>query len=245
MGTKEIINYLEKKKIDFNIIEHKEVYLSKDLAKVTKSLDKEIAKVLLLRADRGRFIMAVLPGNLAAKIKKIKSYLGAKKLELATEKEMRQKTGLKPGTAPALGNYLKIKMFVDGQKEKNKNIIFSSGVYTKSIKMKVIDWLNLEKPEIIDFSVKPSVKRKSKNNKSKNNKNIKKLPKSKNILKVKKVSKSVPSKTKRKPVKKINTSSKKRLTPSLKKLVRSKAKIKLVKTKSKKKPKPIVKSKRR
>jgi len=41
---------------------------------------------------------------------------------------------------------------------KNKNIVFPAGDYTKSIKVKFSDWLKLEAPEVLEFSVVPSKK---------------------------------------------------------------------------------------
>lgn len=90
MNSKEIINYLAKKKIPYDFIEHKEVYTAKDLAKATKSFEKEIAKVLILKVNNKKFIMVVLPGSLAAKLKKIKKFIGGKEISMATESEMRK-----------------------------------------------------------------------------------------------------------------------------------------------------------
>ncbi len=161
MKTKEILDYLEKKKVDFEAIDHKEVFTSKDEAKATKLNEKEIAKVLVLKANGKKFIMAVLPSNLAAKLKRIKSNLGAKEVILATEAEMKKTTGLKPGSAPALGKLLKMKVYADKTIEKSKNIVFPVGDYKKSAKMKTSDWLDLEKPEVLEFSVVPSGRKKS------------------------------------------------------------------------------------
>jgi len=162
MKSNDIASFLEKKKIPFEIVDHKEVFTAKDAAKATKSKEQEITKVLVLKVNGKKFIMAVLPGNLAAKIKRIKSAIGAKEVTLATEAEMKKATGLKPGSAPALGKLLKMKVYLDKTVEKNKNIVFPAGEYTKSIKVKLADWLKLEAPEVLEFSVVPSAKKKSK-----------------------------------------------------------------------------------
>jgi len=162
MNTKEIIDFLEKKKVPFEVVEHKEVFTAADAAKATKSQEKEIAKALVLKVNDKKFVLAVLPANFAAKLKKIKSFLKAKEIVLAKESEMKKVTGLKPGSAPALGKLLKLKVFADKTAEKNKNIIFPAGDYTKSIKMKSSDWFILEKPEVLEFSVVPSKKKRTK-----------------------------------------------------------------------------------
>lgn len=162
MTTKDITGYLDKKKVVYEVIDHKEVYTAKDAAKATKSKEHEIAKVLVLKVDAKKFIMAVLPAELAAKLKRIKGAIGAKEIALATEPEMKKTTGLKPGSAPALGKLLKMKVYLDKTMEKNKDIVFSAGDYKKSIKTRFSDWLKLEAPEILEFSVVPSAKKKSK-----------------------------------------------------------------------------------
>lgn len=165
MTIKDITGYLEKKKVPFDVLEHKEVFTAKDAAKATKVSEKEIAKVLILKVNGKKFIMAVLPANLAAKLKKLKGYLNAKEVVLATEPEIKKATGLKPGATPALGKLLKLKAYLDKSAESHKNIVFPAGEYTKSIRMKNADWLKLEKPEVLEFSVVPSPEKRSKKKK--------------------------------------------------------------------------------
>ncbi len=179
MNLKDVEKFLEKKKIPYEIIKHKEVYTSDKLAKACKVSEKSIVKTLFFKATGNKFVIAVLPGNLAAKFTKIKKALDLKKLEFATEKEMKIRSGFKPGAAPALGKFLKILTMADKTLQKSKAMVFPGGDYKTSIKVNSLDWFKLEEPEVLEFSVKPSRKKKIKNNKTK--KAIKKPAKKKLI----------------------------------------------------------------
>ncbi|NTU69747.1 YbaK/EbsC family protein, partial [bacterium] len=194
MTTKDIINFLEKKKIDYKLYKHKEVYTADKISKACKVPEKSVVKGLFLKATGGKFVLAVLPANMAVKITKIKKALELKKLEMSNEKDMKAKTSFKPGAAPFLGKLLKVVTVADKLLQKTKTVVFPAGDYKTSIEVNSLDWFKLEEPEVLDFAVKPSGKRKVK----------KKIVSKKSVIK-KKVSKKVLSKKtiKKKVVKKV------------------------------------------
>lgn len=189
MTTKDIINFLEKKKIEYKLYKHKEVYTADKIAKACKVPEKSVIKGLFLKGTGGKFILALLPANMAVKITKIKKTLELKKLEIANEKEMKAKTGFKPGAAPFLGKMLKVLVVTDKLLQKTKSLVFPGGDYKTSIEVNSLDWFKLEQPEVLDFSVKPSGKKKTKKKKVVKKAVAKKIAKKK-VLK-KKVAKKV------------------------------------------------------
>lgn len=193
MNQKDILEFLGKKNIPFELIKHREVYTADKIAKACKVPEKSLVKGLFLKVNGKKFVLAVLSGNMAAKLTIIKKFLGAKKLELASEQDMKKKTGFKPGAAPSLGKFLKVQTIADEALEKTKSIVSPAGDYKTCIKVNSLDWFKLETPEVLEFSVKPSKTRKKKKSK-------KSISKSKKKVSVKKRGKT--PKTKKKLVKK-------------------------------------------
>ena len=59
---------------------------------------------------------------------------------------------MQPGSVPPFGSVIGLKTYVDRSLLENEEISFNAGSLTNSIKMKLKDYLNVEKPVIEDFS---------------------------------------------------------------------------------------------
>ena len=70
---------------------------------------------------------------------------------------------VKPGAMSAFGSFYKISVFVD--KSLKNEVIFSSGEFTESIKMKVVDFVKLENVKAGNFSVAKKIKKIKRNKK--------------------------------------------------------------------------------
>jgi len=85
---KKIITYLKKNKIKFEQIAHKTVYTAFDLAKNAKKNLIASAKPWSLKTDKG-YVLVILPADRMVDFGKIEKLLGAKKIEIAKEKVMK------------------------------------------------------------------------------------------------------------------------------------------------------------
>lgn len=158
----EITAYLDKKGVPYELIRHKEVYMSRDLAKACKVTEREVAKVLLIKSNKGKVFAAVLPANLMVKLKKIKAYVGADTIAMLSEKEMRGATACPPGAAPAIANIFGIPVYIDPELLNGRNVVFRGGTYSDSVKIPTEHLLGATGGEKLAFSVKPSPIRKKK-----------------------------------------------------------------------------------
>lgn len=151
---KKIIDYLKKNKVKFKEIVHKTVYTAHDLAQTLKEKLDKIAKTLVIKTDKG-YCLLVLPASRLADLKKLKKALKAKKIEIAKEKVMKDFFKIKPGTITPLATlHKKVPLYIDKALVKTKEILISAGSYTDSLRLKIKDFLNLEKPVKGDFSKK-------------------------------------------------------------------------------------------
>jgi len=149
--TKKLDDFLKTNKVKFEKITHAETFTSQETAQVEHLPGKEVAKVVMAKAD-GKDIMAVLPASFKLDLTKLKKLVGAKDVRLASEQEF---TKLFPdcdkGAMPPFGNLYKVPFYVDSALAENSEIVFNAGTHKESIKMAYKDYARLAKPELVDL----------------------------------------------------------------------------------------------
>jgi len=162
---KKLLNYLEKNKIKFELIEHRIVYTAWDLVQ-TLHLKKpaEVVKTLIVKTDKD-YVLVLLPSNKnldKAKFKKAvnqwrkKQELKAvKKIDFVKEAWMKKniKVG-KLGVVPPFGKLLDMPVFADNTVLKPVKVIVNAGDYGVSLKIKTKDLIKLEEPIKASFGKK-------------------------------------------------------------------------------------------
>lgn len=166
MIPKKILNYLEKEKVKYEVVDHKKVYTALDAANTQKIKPQEVAKTLVMKVDSD-YMLALVPANKNIDKKKFKvtvnKYLKklqkdfpeiklAKKVDFAKEAWMKKNLAGKIGSIPPFGKLLKINLFMDGSLFTKKHIYLQSGEYTQSIKLTPKNFIKLEDPFKGSFS---------------------------------------------------------------------------------------------
>lgn len=132
---KKILKFLEKSKVKFEILEHKTVYTAFDKAQTLKVPEKIVGKTLVIKKDRD-LVLGLIPADCSLDLKRIKQVTKGKKIELASEKLIKNKLkGAKVGAIPPFGFLWKIPTFIDKRLMKEKEIILNGGAYNFSIKI--------------------------------------------------------------------------------------------------------------
>jgi prolyl-tRNA editing enzyme YbaK/EbsC (Cys-tRNA(Pro) deacylase) len=202
--------YLEKAGVKHEILEHKTVYTAIDAAKTMKKDLGQIAKSLLVKADKDYYLI-LLPADYNLDENKLKKAIEkgsdkkVKAIKIPGEKMMEKALDLKAGTLTAFGNLHKVNVIVDKNLEKVKKAVFSSGSLNHSVEMAVKDFVKMENAVLDSFGVKKKVKMEKKPGKTK----IKAKPKKKSTAKKTTVKKS-PKKTKTSSAKKKTAAKKKK-----------------------------------
>lgn len=159
-----IIKYLDKAGVKYNILEHKTVYTALDVAATMRRKLEEIAKSLLVLADKNYYLV-ILPADQNLDFKKLAKIISKvcnqpiKAIKIPTEKVMENLLKIKAGAMSAFGNIHKLPIIIDKKLIKLKKAIFSSGSFNHSIEMAVKDFIKLEKVLLADFSVKKKIKK--------------------------------------------------------------------------------------
>ncbi|MBD3310769.1 hypothetical protein GF351_06130, partial [Candidatus Woesearchaeota archaeon] len=147
----QIIDFLEKNKIRYELMEHKAVYTSEEAAKARGTELKQSAKTLICKTEN-KYLMAIVSGNKELDLEKLKVIAKVQSMSLASPDEVKDITGCAIGAVPPFGNLFSLDVFVDKEMMENKQIVFNAGSHTKSIKMFAGDYKILVKPLQADIS---------------------------------------------------------------------------------------------
>jgi len=137
---KKIINFLEKAKIKYEIVKHRQVYTAFDKAQTLCLPERMVGKTLILKTDKN-LVISLIPANKNLdknKFKKLAHPLCGypKKLEFVSEKIIKNKLkGVKVGAIPPLGPLWELPTFVDRLLMIQPKIIINGGDYNWSIKI--------------------------------------------------------------------------------------------------------------
>ncbi|MFA6307280.1 MAG: YbaK/EbsC family protein [Patescibacteria group bacterium] len=188
------IKYLEKAGIKHDLLEHKTIYTAIDAANTMKKKMEEIAKSLLVKADKD-YYMVLLPADQNLDMEKLKKVLSKaqqkqiKLIKIPGEKLAREVLKVKNDSIAAFGSLYKLPVIIDKKIANIKTAVFSSDSFNHSVEMAVKDFISLENALIDTFGIKKKIKKqasvKKKVNKKKktSKKSIKKKPTKKRVIK--------------------------------------------------------------
>ena len=122
----------------------------------SKLFEEERELTVMLMVD-GRLTMAVVPASLRVDLYRLKKYLGAETVELASENEFRDHfADCETGSMPPFGNLYGMDVFVDQTLAENlaqdKEIAFNAGSHRELVRMRFADFRDLVKPAIIPLA---------------------------------------------------------------------------------------------
>jgi len=155
MATTNLVQYLNKTGVSFELLSHIPAFSAHEVATATHVQDKELAKTIIISADESKW-MAVLPADFRLNDRLVKRALGVRHVHFIQEEEL---TNLFPdceiGAMPPLGNLYSLPVVVDKTLTYNDQIVFNAGTHTESVKMKFKDFENLVHPRVVQIAEPP------------------------------------------------------------------------------------------
>jgi Ala-tRNA(Pro) deacylase len=152
MIVKKLKEFLDKHGIEYISLTHSKAFTAQKVAASAHIPGKELAKTVILKID-GKMAMAILPASYRVDFNQLKGALGAKKVELAQEKEFKDIfPNCEVGAMPPFGNLWDMGIFVAESLSENEEIAFNAGSHTELVKMKFSDYKRLTNPVIIKYS---------------------------------------------------------------------------------------------
>jgi Ala-tRNA(Pro) deacylase len=148
--------FLDRNSIRYTVISHSVAYTAQGIAALTHTPGKELAKTVMVMVD-GRLAMTVVPASLRVDLYRLKKYLGAESVELASESEFRDRfADCETGSMPPFGNLYGMDVFVDQTLAENlakdREIAFNAGSHRELVRMRFTDFRDLVKPAIIPLA---------------------------------------------------------------------------------------------
>lgn len=148
-----IRDHLRSRSIDFKEVHHAPTFTSEESA-TARGEDLRIGGKALLMKTGDVFRLFVLSASLKADSALIREKFGIKKTRFATADELKQLTGLVPGSVPPFGHpILPFELYADTSVTTNEKIAFNAGSLEDSIILRVDDWLRAANPEVFRFGV--------------------------------------------------------------------------------------------
>jgi Ala-tRNA(Pro) deacylase len=144
-------NFLRQQGIDFQVLRHEPVFTSEQAAAVRGVPLASGAKALVCKVDE-RFALFVIPADRKLDGKRVRQALGSRSLRFATVDELRQLTGLAPGSVPPFGRLFGLTTCCDSRMADSEKINFNAGDHSISISMRWVDYLRVENPTLGGFT---------------------------------------------------------------------------------------------
>ena len=149
---KKLKDYLEKNQVRYEVGYHERIYTSQEIAAAMHVPGKELAKVVMVKAD-GKMVMLVLPASYRVDMKKLKVVLNCKKVEMAKEVDFQELfPDCEVGAMPPFGNLYNLEVWVDQVLAGDELIVFRAGSHVETLKIKYNDYARLVNPKVGDFS---------------------------------------------------------------------------------------------
>lgn len=163
-AAKTITVYLGKNKVKFEVVPHKTVFTAYDLAQTLGAKLDDIAKTLLVKVEipvlkkkEKRMYLVVLPASYRVDLDKVKKLLKATDIGFVKEQAMK-KLGIEPGALSPFGMARGFGVVLDKALLKTKDVIVGAESFTESLRMKIKDYVKLEKPVVGSFGKKSDLK---------------------------------------------------------------------------------------
>jgi len=121
---------LDRSGIPYEVSEHAPVYTSEEAARVRGVALKTGVKALVLKTEKGNFVMGLVAADRRIELKRLAKILGAKKLQLASAEEVLKITGCEVGSVHPFGNLFGLPTYMDSSVLENDMVNFNAGLHT-------------------------------------------------------------------------------------------------------------------
>jgi Ala-tRNA(Pro) deacylase len=147
-----VIDYLKHNNVQYEVIEHAPAFSAHEVAVVSHVPEKDLAKTLIVNAD-GKYYMVVMPADHRLDDHLLQGMLKSKHVQLASEEDLQQIfPDCEVGAMPPFGNLYALPVYADKSLADDNVIVFNACSHTRSIRLKMYDFLRLVKPVVAEFS---------------------------------------------------------------------------------------------
>jgi prolyl-tRNA editing enzyme YbaK/EbsC (Cys-tRNA(Pro) deacylase) len=146
-----ILDLLNASGVNHELLEHKPVYTCRQMAKFLKTDQDLIVKSMILKTSEGRYLLAVLSGNMTIDYDRLARMVDTKSLSLAPVDEAEKVAECSVGCVHPFGNLIGVETYFDRKLTSHEYAFFNPGSHTKSVKINTRALVELVKPTIGEF----------------------------------------------------------------------------------------------
>jgi Ala-tRNA(Pro) deacylase len=148
----DVMEYLKHNNVPYEVLEHAPAFSAHEVALASHVPEKDLAKTLILNAD-GKFSMVVIPADHRLVDHLLHDVLKSKHVHLASEEDLRQIfPDCEIGAMPPFGNLYALPVYADKSLTEDDEIVFNACSHTKSIRLKMHDFIRMVNPVVAEFS---------------------------------------------------------------------------------------------
>lgn len=115
-----------------------------EAAQFMNAPEEQVFKTIVIKREKGKHVLAVVPGPRVVDLKLLAAFLGEKKMHLPTEREAEQMTGLQAGGISPLALINKgFQVVIDSSAQRFEEIFISGGQRGLNIQLGVQDLARL------------------------------------------------------------------------------------------------------
>lgn len=154
--------FLDQQHVSYKSLKHPAVYTAQEIAAAQHVPGKQLAKCVAVNTEQG-LALAVLPAVHRVDFAKLKTLLGAKKVSLASEADIKRAfPDVEVGAMSPFGNLYHVPTVVDESLSSSPEIVCNAGTHTETIKLSYGDLERLATPRVGSFALEaPKPKGKS------------------------------------------------------------------------------------
>lgn len=151
--THKLKAYLDREKIDYQVLEHSVAYTAMEIAGSQHVPGRQVVKSVIVKINQ-KFLMCILPAIHYIDLYKLQEILKTREINLASEQEISKLfPEFEVGAEPPFGNLYNMPIYADKTLEVDEDIVFNAGTHTDMIKMKWNDYARLAKPILVDLGI--------------------------------------------------------------------------------------------
>ncbi len=151
MPVRKLKEFLDSQRVKYVSISHSRAFTAMEVAASAHVAGKELAKTVIVKVD-GKMAMVVIPATSRVDFDILKRQIGAQHVELAAEREFRDKfPECELGAMPPFGNLYGMQLFVSESLAQEEELAFSAGSHNELIRLKYEDFERLTKPTMVNF----------------------------------------------------------------------------------------------
>lgn len=151
-----LIALLEENHCIYRICTHEAEGRSEQIAKIRGNEPQQAMKAIVIMAKINKkekqYYLAILPGDKMLDLNALEIYTGASKVIFASREIAKELSQCEIGAIPPFSFNEELPLIVDPLVKQNEEIVFNAGELTKSIFMKLDDYVRIVNPTFVQIA---------------------------------------------------------------------------------------------